>query len=121
MSELNLIPEMKKTIKIRFAEGDIQAAKEAIYYCLGRKQNPQTMFSAAKLVIEHERDMYKHENPATQKTRLEHEFINELKIKGVVPGESNKTTEDMSRLVAPFTQEQQAALSNGSTLEPSIG
>jgi cytochrome c1 len=79
------------------------------------------MFSAAKLVIEHERIMFQHENPATQKSRVEHEFINELKIKGVVPGETNKTTEDMNRLVAPFTPEQQAALSNGSALEPSIG
>jgi hypothetical protein len=120
MSADRLCNEMKKTAKIRFEEGDIKAAKEAIYYCLGRKQNPQTMFSAAKLVIEHERDMYKHENPATQKSRIEHEFVNELRIKGVVPGEMNKTTTEMEKVVPPFTPEQKEALSNGSALEPGI-
>lgn len=64
--------------KLKFEEGDIDTAKEAVLFCLTQKKRPGIALQAAKLLLDHEKDIVKHEDPAPQ--TLVHEFPTELKI-----------------------------------------
>jgi hypothetical protein len=69
--------------KIRFEKNDIEAAKEAVRYCLRQTKRPGIAMQAAKLLMDHERDLHKHCNPSKQ--TISHEFPTELRIRGVAP------------------------------------
>jgi hypothetical protein len=67
--------------KLKFEEGDIKTAKEAVIFCLNQRKRPSIALQAAKLLLDHEKDIVKHEDPAAQ--TLVHEFPTELKIVAV--------------------------------------
>lgn len=74
--------KIRETIDYHFKNGDIEKAKKAIMELLKSKR-PTAKLHAAKLIIEHERDLNKHENPKPQ--HHVHEFPQNITVEIVDP------------------------------------
>lgn len=79
---------MIRCAKIQFQQGDVNLALNTIRQVAEQTKRPGTRMLAAKFILDHQKDLYKHENP--QKQKLEVEFPTELRIKGVAPGSVKK-------------------------------
>jgi hypothetical protein len=74
-----------KTAEYHFQKGAIADAMKAIAFCMKQKKRPSTALRAAEIVLRHEVDILKYENPPLQKSEIEHKGLpdipNELTIK----------------------------------------
>ena len=74
---------MIKAAKLQFKAGDVELALKTIRDVAKQTKRPATRMQAARFILDHQKDLYKHENP--QKQTVDVNFPTELKIKGVPP------------------------------------
>lgn len=67
-----------------FENGDLELSRRVITELLVCKR-PTVKRWAAKFIIEHERELYKHENPATQLHKVTHTVPDKITIELVRP------------------------------------
>jgi hypothetical protein len=55
-----------------FIGDDIESAKTCIKEICKQRKDSRAALKAATMIIDHQRDLYKHENPTTQKSEVTH-------------------------------------------------
>ena len=61
-----------KRLVLRFADPEQEQARQAIIDVMSQNKDSRAKLKAAELILTHERDLHKHENPAVQKREVKH-------------------------------------------------
>lgn len=76
--------EAERRAARRYSDEDVEKAMQAIVEVATQGRDNRAKFKAAAAIINHEREVWKHETPAKQE--ITHEYPDEIKIE-LVPGE----------------------------------
>jgi hypothetical protein len=71
--------QLEATLLAHFAHGDLKRAREVVSELLSSKRATVKRW-AARFILEHERDLYKHENPAKQLHEMKHNFPDKVEL-----------------------------------------
>ena len=87
-----------KVAKYHFDKGDVENAMKACREVCKQEKRPHSRLQAAKLILDHTRDLYKHDNPRAQK--IEHDIQELIRVEFVKPdGSKGSPSSRGSRLL----------------------